>query len=604
MPKIEFSQAELQRYFSGTYFHKAYNETRNLYYANRVHSDGDFPGKLIRERRPSESGAVFSYRASIWEPITMPEWGKVVIALNKIRRSSDWSIKFDQTAIPPFLSNSGRTLAAYLEKEFPNNFVSLTNWLFSVLLPAAAKDGNALVCTMPIMEDRGATDFVRPFPVIFHADQVIDYVENDYAVLRSSDRSTYQYVDPNQGGSIQVQQGQPITMFGGVYYIVTTTYFERYEQINNTGSYQLAWRHDHNLGRLPICKTKGILKRTYDNTYLYDSRLSGMVPKLNEAVRDYSDLQAAKVQHLYPKEWEYETEDEPNCDVCGGEGVIHGVGFAGADCTCNACNGSKKKPRGPYTVLKIKQPLPGEAAVPTPPMGTIQRDVEVIKVQREEVDNAIYSGLSACQMQFLFDAPLNQSGKAKEVDKDELNTFVHAVAEDLVAVADWVAMDCCDIRYSVVMPMIERRYAMLPTISVPEKFDILSADYLEAGLKSAIDNKVSPVIVNQLTIQYANKKFPDDPEVRDRVTLQLALDPLAGVSDEDKMVRLSNGGITKLSYITSSSISELIEQALDEKGEAFVRMPLKDKKALIKGYAIAQMNESTAAKVVLNEIAA
>ena len=38
-----------------------------------------------------------------------------------------------------------------------------------------------------------------------------------------------------------------------------------------------------------------------------------MVPRLNEAAREYSDQQANVVNHMHPREWEVASQ---NCDVC------------------------------------------------------------------------------------------------------------------------------------------------------------------------------------------------------------------------------------------------------------------------------------------------
>lgn len=85
------------------------------------------------------------------------------------------------------------------------------------------------------------------------------------------------------------------------------------------------------------------------------------------------------------------------------------------------------------------------------------------------VDQQIYDAMSAVNMEFLAQKPLNQSGIAKEADRDESSNFVHSVAEDLVSVTDWVYYVINEYRYSGLISDRAQREAMLPAIPVPEK---------------------------------------------------------------------------------------------------------------------------------------
>lgn len=362
----------------------------------------------------------------------------------------------------------------------------------------------------------------------------------------------------------------------------------------------LADEYVHNIGKLPCFKTKGIVKYQLDGTYVFKSRLWPMVPRLNEAIREYSDLQAEVVQHIFSEKWEFVSDE---CSDCGGEGKItKHVGFKDECYTCKTCGGTGNKPRGPYTSLQLKPPMVGEAMLPTPPIGYVQKDTQIVTIQDQRIDAHIYKALSAINMEFLKETPLNQSGTAKEVDRDSLNTFVNSIAEDIVAAMDSIIFLINEYRYAAIIPNAETRKAMLPFINVPETFDLLTASQLVAELDTAQKNKLSPVIINALEVEYANKKFSNDPSIRNKVALMISLDPLAGISEDDKMVRLQNGGITKENYIISCNVQDFISRAVDEKGEAFYTMPQKEQKELLKSYAQEQIQSAAPQKIVLPDV--
>jgi hypothetical protein len=187
-------------------------------------------------------------------------------------------------------------------------------------------------------------------------------------------------------------------------------------------------------------------------------------------------------------------------------------------------------------------------------------------------------------MEFLAQAPLNQSGTAKEVDKDELNNFVHSVAEDIVAAMDWTYMVINEYRYRGIVPDKEMREDMLPAIPVPEKFDLLSAALLLDDIQKAKTSGINPVILNELQIEYAGKKFYNDHRVKDELETIFSLDPFPNITDEEKMTRLGNDGITLIDYIISSNIQQFVRKAMQEEKD-FSALTLSERRDIIVKYA-------------------
>lgn len=571
--KIQFTAEEIEGYFKDRkgYRHHFYDSSVEIAKKMQVHADGLFPDKLLKERRPNEPKEVLEYREKIWVPKTKPTFSKVYSELQKIRRSSDWSIKYenqDQYTLIP----EENSLENYCEKDFPY-FDSVTNWVFSLMLRKDLIDPNAVVVVTPIEWDVEETALLQPFPVIFDSVQVIDYKPNDYLVVNNPEGSTY-YV-----------RGNPMT--GKSIFVLTTLEVLRYDQVDSKGNFRLVVQQAHGLGMLPAFSLRGILIDQAAQRFLYESRIAGMIPDLDEAVREYSDLQAAKVLHIYPERWEVTNSECTTCKGTGRRPNPRWTDTCGCDkeIDCGTCEGQGYIVAGPYSKIRVKMPsaLEPGTSFPTPPAGYVEKDVEIVRIQDEGVRQHIYDALSSINFEFLAEVPLSQSGKAKEVDMDALNNTVHSIAEDIVWCMDNLYRLIAYWRYKGVYPL-NKIDGMLPSIAVPEKFNILTSAQTMEELTSSKNNKANSIIISALEIDYASKRFNNEPAVRDMVTLILRLDPLPNITEDDKMSRLSNKGITQEDYIVSSNIQSFVQRAINENPK-FPSLKLEEQQMVLKGFA-------------------
>jgi hypothetical protein len=584
MPKIEFTQKEIDNYFKDRAYHPFYKEANEISEMMDVHAsggknpDGTLTNRLVKllhERRPNEPLEVLEYRKKIFVPKTKPTFSKIFSSLQKIRRSSDWSIRYEGEFSR---IAEGETLEDYCESYYPG-FTSLTNWVFTLMLRKYLIDPNAVVYVSPITMDVQVNEYLRPIAEIFDSKNVIDFVEDDYAVLL------------NPTGAIYYAENKPVK--GRSYIICTTKQILRYDQVNGRGSIVLTSAYDHNLGVLPAFKLKGVIIEQTGSSYLYESRISGVLPELDEAIREYSDLQAAKVLHIYPERWEI-TQSE--CVSCKGTGIRPNPLYTGPDCgcaaqiTCDTCHGRAYTVAGPYNKILIKPAGMGEQNIPTPPAGYVEKDIEIVRVMEESIEKHIYNALSAINFEFLAEKPLATSGIKTAMDGDELNNTAHSIAEDIVSAMDNIYWLTALWRYGALYSADDIA-EMVPNVPVPEKFDILSAAHTQQELKSAKDSKNNPVIISALEIDYATRRFNADPDVRDRVQLILKLDPLPNITEDDKMSRLSNKGITLETYIISSNIQEFVQRAIEE-DKKFIDLDLEKQKEVMQRYADEILNEA------------
>lgn len=578
MPKIVFTPEELTLYFSPDFKSEIQEKAREFEHDIRVHSDGIFPEEIIDKARPNESEAVKEYRKLIWQPKTKPTFSKVFSSLSKIRRSSDWVIGWPNeasTKIP-----EGETLEDYTTLNYPK-FTTLENWIFQVLLREYLIDANAVCVVFPGETPSNPAEFKKPIAQIFNSEEVIDFKAEDYVILK------------NPNGAVYVENGREVD--GDSYFIITTEQYLQYDQINVQRDFALVVENTHELGYIPAWKLGGVLMKTEDSNLLYESRIAGMLPELNEAVREYSDLQAAVIMNIFPERWEVGFD----CPECNGTGKVTNVDAVKGFEVCKACDGSGHSPVSPFRKLLVRPVELGQQPI-TPPAGYIDKDSAIVELQDRRVNKHIFDALAAVNMEFLAEAPLSESGIAKEVDRDETNNTVHAVAEDIVANMDLIMYFIAKIRYGL-QHREEELEELLPPIAVPEHFDIFSVKYDEEELKNAKLNKINPVLINAMEIAYATKKFNSEPDVMRKLVSVLTLDPLSNITEEDKALRLSNKGITLDDYILSSNIVQFVERAVNEDDNFLTLDPIKQREVLLK-YVEEVKDKSSMESEIKNEL--
>lgn len=558
--------------------HSNYKETCDLTEKLRTHADGKVPTTLINERRPSESEEIKNYRSKIYVPITRNPISKVINSLEKIRRSQDWNIQYNPDNVQSVIAED-ETLEQYCEYNYPVH-TNITNWAFSELLKQYLLDANGFIAIIPDAVP-APNEYVKPEAVFFSSKQVIDYVENEYIVLKSIDTSTY-----------STPQGKFTYKDGDVYYVITSKMVLRYEQTSTSGDLSLVLEYPHNMGVLPAFKAGGVFLKRKNNDTIYESRIASMLPSLDEAAREYSDLQAEIIQHIHSEKYAYTNTE---CNECKGSGSIRNN--SGEEYRCKVCGGHGSVLNvSPYGIHLIDTAKVGEQQPPSPPIGYVQKTADIARLQDERVRQHIYDALASLNMEFLAETPLNQSGMAKEVDKDELNNFVNAVAEDIVRILDNVYYFINEYRYSVIVPDRKKRIGMLPDINVPTKYDILSINHILDDITSAANAKVNPVIRRALEIEFAKKKFNTDPNVSYEAQAVLELDPLYGLSEDEKMTRKSNGAITDIDYIISCNIVQFVRRAIESEN-GFYKLQNEKKRELMRKYAEEIKKELSAVQI-------
>ena len=535
-----------------------------------IHASGLYPEKLIGERRPAESEQIQAYRKKIFVPKTKPVFNKIYNSLMKIPRSPDFSIMFDDDT--PSKIAKGETLKDYISEQIPI-WGSVSAWFWSIAFRHYLIDANAVILTIPNNFQSSDNEYYKPVPLVFTSDRVIDYKEGEYYVLLSSDPVRYDEAGTTYSDGKKYYVVQPDVIQSFEYKPRATNPFNETLNVNNT------------LGYMPVRSLRGICTEQGEGYALYESRIEGIVPMLNEAVREYSDLQAEVVQHIHSTMWTLQPQE---CKDCKGTGRIPKENSA--PIRCKSCKGMGIAPMNPFESLTIPMAKAGEPQPVTPPMGYVEKNTEIARLQAERIAQHILDAYAAINMEYLADVPLQQSGVAKQVDREELYSFFHSVATDSVRIISEVIYDINGWRYKETIQDVKTLESMLPAITIPERFDLLSATVLIEELKGMIEAKVDPAIVNATQIDLVEKRFANDPTVRDTVKLKLKLDPFGGANPDAVAVNITFDAISQLDLIINANIDSFVNRAMEEV-KGFGMKETKEQKAIINGYALEKKKE-------------
>ena len=560
------TSAFLEPYLSTKYRHSYYHAGVESAEALAIHADGLYPDDLISERRPAESEEIRAYRKKIFTPITKPVFTKVYNSLMKIRKSSDWMISFP-TNIPAMIVED-EAPEVYLMKRLPRNG-SITNWMFSVAFKPYLIDANAVVLTMPIEYDIQLNEYFKPYPRIYTSAQVLDYKINEFYLLQEAEMFTYEEDDYSYSN-------------GRRFLLIQPDVFQVFEEKN--GKIKEVMQIVNVLGYIPVRHMNGMVFQQGNHCTLYESRISGIVPMLNEAVREYSDLQAEIVQHIHSTMWSIQPQQ---CTRCKGVGEIPRENSA--PISCPGCGGKGILPLNPFEHVIMPMPKAGESTVPTPPIGYVTKQTEIAKLQEERIRQHIYDALSAISMEFLAESPIAQSGVAKQVDREELYSFVHSIAEDVVRIMDEVCYDILAWRHYGQSVDINE---LIPYIPVPERYDMLSGKVLVDELTAMVNAKVDPAIINAAQIELADKKF-NESNIKNLVILKLKLDPFAGVPEENISLQRTFGAVDQNDLVIHANISKFVTRATNEI-DGFADLGYTEQELIMQQYA----TEQTTPKVV------
>jgi len=552
-----FTNEDIRAYFTkeGIIRHPSQAAKVAYYDSLRFHVDGFDPFKvssglqpknryfnlLIGERRPGEDETSFEYRKSIYKPITAGTVGRFISFWQKILRAEDWITQY------PTPKSTARRQDIEVLKDYMVNgvpiFKSFDNWLFGTATKWWAKDPHCAIIVLDLWPSGEVSDRFNPGITIIPSSDVVDINEKNTIVQAPSTV----VVQDSGGNSVKIQP----------FWLIDQDEFIEIVYLPYTAEIKVIRRFTHGLGYNPGFMPGGDYNKMIENRPIYFSPIEPMTPKLDEAAREYSDNQAEVVLHVHSQFWSVEGQD---CTTCNGSGWVT-EGDNGVQAVCKDCNGTGALPMNQYQVITFPRPSNTDPGFTLPGAGYIEKDKEMVKVQTTRIDDHLYDALAAVNAEHLHETPLNQSGKAKEVDHDAVHTTLTGIATHVVnCIAKPATKRIVDLMFGMELTE-DQRLEIMPIQPIPERFDVYGSNDLVKQIEEAKKAGVDPSIVREMQKQLADKRYAAQPEVRARVNTTLLLNPFDNMSTTEIVELELNGSLSNRDVVLSSYLPYFIEQA-------------------------------------------
>lgn len=546
------------------------------YAACRLHAEemswhvyGTKPDRLLKRTRPREDPAITQYRLDSYEPITQSICKKGLSIVHKIFDPNLYSVQFEDT-------KQANELKKYTLDEYPK-FNSIPNYLANFVTKKMIADPNGVILVQPYVYEIAGYDRPEPIATCYHSRDI--FIESPEFVLLFDDCK-----------EVERENNQGKFKRWWFTYVDKKSIFKFHCELSYNSQELVITtlaQYDHNFDELPLWALSGDYS---DNKYgIYQSFFYAAVPFWNEAINDHSDVTGAYRMHMWPQKWEVADECEyVERGETGNHACQGGYIFDGKDkYKCPGCSGSGyKTAKNPYESHLVNRDkfLTGEGTANIQvPFGYVTVPVEATKMLEEKADKNLLKGLEALSMDVVNEIGLNQSGKAKEMDRTELNDFLKRIAGVMFGV-HMVNIYYFFTKYMFGVSDPEQVDKIQPTIVKPTQFDVYSSTELTEQFAKSKEAKLNPsyLAVKQAEIQ--NKEFQTNPQLLATLNLQLYLDPLAEVGTDDISMMLANGTIKKSAAIIHDNIRMFVARAMEEH-KGFESIPKTKQWEILEEYA-------------------
>lgn len=557
---------------NGDIRHKYYNKSVEHHESMEVHVDGKKPDKLLDINRPNEPQEVKEYRLKVYKPVTKSSCDKVLSTVSRIFNPRLYRIEFKDT---PSKIREKEGIHEYLTEDYPF-YVSVMQYLAEVGLRQIFSDPNGVITIWPDDLEIDVNSYFKPVPIYTESEQVVDFKEDKYYVFHTPDSDTVKIID-----GVSSRE-----------YKVTVT------KNSDKHSIELVDEYMHNIGSPPCFRIGGQIKGN-DIPYWYNSFISGVLPHWDKVVTMTSDLDGSIVNHLYMESYEWQVDCD-NQDCRGGyvEKVINYGPDKGktSKYSCGRCQGTGKvTQRGPFGQLTInRDALNPDSPIPVPPKDYIKKDIEPIRELKEIIKEEKQSGFSAINMEILNKIGENQSGIAKTIDRQDLDSFLLKVSNHVFKyfLPNLVYYTTIWRYKNVLQPRELVEY--LPFIHAPRDFSVLSINELMEEYKEASKTEVSPFYLRRLEEEIVNSKFSNNEEERLKNIAIIRLNPFPEKTSDDLLSAMASGAIRKEDWIKANYIEMLVAEAIKEDVD-FLSLDL-----VAKNYVIDELVTSKYSQIPVN----
>jgi len=533
-------------------------------------------------QRPNESDSQKAYRKTYFESIGNPVSGFLGLIekqIDKVFTSDDFKVRFENKSKLPRVQDTAQW---YFTKGYYNGQDLLKAFSESIKKDTLLKP-NSLLVLFPNEEEDG---YPKPYYLIVDSENVLYYKANEFALVKSEMKSDVK----NYDGRILEGHGDIFYFFDDKYYCIAkhVAYNDAGQKVFETN--QTSDRNFllHGCDFLPAKKIgRRIVKQTQDGHELRTSDLTDSLVFLREAQMNHGDLTIEHNFHVASQEWVLGTVE---CSTCKGMGKVRGKGISE---NCPTCSGSKTTPV--YTGSGLnKMVIPMDLnslgrsdKMPTEFGGFITRPETGVRVFAEAYEKNIKLALRPFGLENAILTPYNQSGDAKSYDMQEGYAFITSMASHVEDLIHFLVNGIISMRYKS-LPL-EKRQLELPSITVPKRFNLSSAESLYNKLKEASNQGLPDFMKLKYMKQLVEKENGLNSEEYLFVKAKEDFDPFPTYTFQQKV--LARNVLSDLKYVLTINIDSILKELVQEDKE-FLHKDYKDQKTLVYAKASEYLKEA------------
>lgn len=527
--------------------------------------DSSYPS-YMEVQRPNEADKQVKYRKDFFEATGNPISGFLGLIekqIDKVFSSDDFRVIFKEKSKLPDVT---QTAEWYFTKGYYNGRDLLKSFSESIKTKTLLEP-NSVLAIIP----SDGKDYPEPYYLIVDADEVLYYKANEFCLLKSELKS-----------DILADDGSVLSDAGDIHYFFDTEYFVVTKHIgynqDGTAKYSVV-KKKHGCSFLP-CKKIGrkVKEQTEDGHELRTSDLSDSLVFLRLAQMNSNDLAVEHNFHVATRSYVIGTID---CSDCGGRGMVKNP-QGGKAIKCSSCGGAGKKAAysgsgADEMIIPMDVNSLGKSdKTPTIGGGFIARPETGAKIFAEAYERNVKLALRPFGLENAIITPYNQSGNSKDKDMQEGYAFMMSMSYHMEELLQFLIDSIIEQRYQTLSK--ELRELERPSLTVPKKFNLSSADSLYNKLKEASQNGMPDTMKLKYVKQLVEKESGLNSDEYLLVKAKEKLDPLPAYTFQQKV--LARNTLSDLKYVLTINIDAILNEC-NEENDGFLMMDYKAQRDIV-----------------------
>lgn len=549
----------------------AYEKWQEVYCTMAVHTQGETPEHIFRQRRPLEgqNASVTEYREENYRPITKDEFDKAISGYIEAAMNLDIQVDYKDSKVKEYEQKV--QLKDGIKK------TSLKKWMIKRNGAYRQTDPNAIVVVLP----KHPTETFKP--------NYLEPIPNFDAITNQTIEVEYQLISHTSILAVDVDymlfnagsyRYGPKSKDEAPYYIGLTPE-QTYLFLPAVGEkskviYKQVPYYRNAIKTLPAVVIGGklVIEQEEDGETIeyYVSDYLGAAAWGDLTIGQQSDSQICEVRFTYPRHWVIPTKCKNEYSSYNSEGKHIHLSDDGKETLCHSCNGSgvifDASPMG-SRIIDLKGELFQEGKFTTPE-GFITPPADILDhgaKRGEFYFDKMMSSLCVTSQNMT-----NQSAQSKSYDVQ------YKVAKNSMIITDLY------LAYEAVLNITDEYLGGKGDVQVifPEDFDVRNANDILYQLTELRSNKAPAVILIEFTKKYMLKAFGDSPVNKKILEFLSTTDKLFayGTDDLQTVKSVYGSDITTEDIIYNTQAYPILKE-MANKDVAILDKPFDELKAMV-----------------------